>query len=548
MKENSSEISTMLSRNWLLKRKRRKLPAGTEKSGDRDKNYKLVKFLPSTGPKRGLEDDYYYECEVCELGGKLLCCDYCPRTYHLECLDPALQRIPKGKWECPICRQQRSVFQRESGNAQSAASKIKTENESSATDNTNQAFESSTAERKRSSGKGKLPLSRRGKRVEELDSSPDDEQGDKQCHPVQDGSMDGSSADVGVNRKNNVSLPHIRLHKTTPTKGFISSSKKRNSNMDEESSEKVPEASSDDISPGSKPVLALEAASGTARKRKHKVHPDDTAKKQKLEKGKSGSNISRKGLPKANDARPGTSRSHGKYKIVGPRACSTPSKQGVNADADIQPNEEMVPEESACESHDPQAAGKIGVEPLIYKEDVHGIQQVDRVIGCRVQNNDTILGCNVVETNPNDLPSVDSVVLEDKLSMENPACEIPQNGVGWGTSAADHQDIASCSDGGRNINSRLNKDTLQVYRRSVTKEYYNVTGSSAAETEKVLTVQKPHTDLESCINNDSSKDTRAPGASKNCKTKPSDENAITEVKEDTKTNVTTKRNSQSLAC
>lgn len=34
---------------------------------------------------------YYYECVVCELGGKLLCCDTCPRTYHLECLDPALK-------------------------------------------------------------------------------------------------------------------------------------------------------------------------------------------------------------------------------------------------------------------------------------------------------------------------------------------------------------------------------------------------------------------------------------------------------------------------
>ncbi|KAL2244518.1 UNVERIFIED_CONTAM: Protein CHROMATIN REMODELING 4 [Sesamum indicum] len=629
----------MLSRNWLLKRKRRKLPTGTDKSGDREKNYKLVKFLPSTGTKHGLEDDvssdrssgkrkgndgYYYECEVCELGGKLLCCDYCPRTYHLECLDPALQRIPKGKWECPVCRQQRcavcelggkllgldacphayhlecldpalqkripegkwecpiccqqGVAHVESVNHMDSISKrartkiiirrSKTENESSATDNANQAFESSTAERKRSSGKGKLSLSRRGKRVEELDSSPDDEQGNKRRHPVQDGSMDGSSAYVVVNRKSDVSLPHILVHKTTPTKGFMSSTKKRDSNMDEESSEKVPEASSEDFSPGSKPVLALEAASGTARKRKHKVHPNDSAKKQKLGKGKSGPSISRKGLPKANNARPGTSRSHGKYKIVGPRACSTPSKQGVNADTDIQPNEEMVPEESACESHDSQAAGKIAVEPLIYKEDVHGIQQVDRVIGCRVQNNDTILSCNVVETNANDLPSVDSVVSEDKLSGENPAPEMPLNGVGRGNSAADHQDITSCSDGGRNINNRLNKDTLQVYRRSVTKECkernfmdslrrdiegcgsmvlenknqdHNITCSNAAETEKVLTVQKPHIVLESCIINDSSKDTLTPGTSKNCQTQASDENASIEVKEHTKTNVTTKK-------
>lgn len=34
---------------------------------------------------------YYFECEVCDLGGNLLCCDNCPRTYHLECLDPPLK-------------------------------------------------------------------------------------------------------------------------------------------------------------------------------------------------------------------------------------------------------------------------------------------------------------------------------------------------------------------------------------------------------------------------------------------------------------------------
>lgn len=34
---------------------------------------------------------YYYECEVCDIGGDLLCCDSCPRTYHIECLDPPLK-------------------------------------------------------------------------------------------------------------------------------------------------------------------------------------------------------------------------------------------------------------------------------------------------------------------------------------------------------------------------------------------------------------------------------------------------------------------------
>ncbi|KAI3788479.1 hypothetical protein L2E82_01247 [Cichorium intybus] len=46
---------------------------------------------------------YYYECLICDLGGDLLCCDSCPRTYHIDCLDPPLKKIPTGKWKCPTC-------------------------------------------------------------------------------------------------------------------------------------------------------------------------------------------------------------------------------------------------------------------------------------------------------------------------------------------------------------------------------------------------------------------------------------------------------------
>jgi len=90
---------------------------------------------------------YYYDCEVCGIGGELLCCDLCPRVYHLDCLTPplkvpsyqfflpwpthfctyaesklsfvavttdglkgvvmwflCLKRTPPGKWVCPTCR------------------------------------------------------------------------------------------------------------------------------------------------------------------------------------------------------------------------------------------------------------------------------------------------------------------------------------------------------------------------------------------------------------------------------------------------------------
>ncbi|KAL0709458.1 hypothetical protein Bca4012_016436 [Brassica carinata] len=58
-----------------------------------------------TSSKRKGHDGNYFECVICDLGGDLLCCDSCPRTYHTECLTPPLKRIPNGKWICPKCSQ-----------------------------------------------------------------------------------------------------------------------------------------------------------------------------------------------------------------------------------------------------------------------------------------------------------------------------------------------------------------------------------------------------------------------------------------------------------
>ncbi|CAJ1072227.1 autoimmune regulator [Xyrichtys novacula] len=43
------------------------------------------------------------ECAVCKDGGELICCDGCPRAFHLTCLHPPLISIPSGPWQCEWC-------------------------------------------------------------------------------------------------------------------------------------------------------------------------------------------------------------------------------------------------------------------------------------------------------------------------------------------------------------------------------------------------------------------------------------------------------------
>nr|XP_020457068.1 transcription intermediary factor 1-alpha-like isoform X2 [Monopterus albus] len=43
-------------------------------------------------------------CAVCQNGGELLCCDKCPKVFHLSCHIPTLNESPGGEWFCSFCR------------------------------------------------------------------------------------------------------------------------------------------------------------------------------------------------------------------------------------------------------------------------------------------------------------------------------------------------------------------------------------------------------------------------------------------------------------
>eukprot|EP00658_Telonema_sp_P-2_P055823 TRINITY_DN44378_c0_g1_i1.p1 TRINITY_DN44378_c0_g1~~TRINITY_DN44378_c0_g1_i1.p1 ORF type:complete len:174 (-),score=32.26 TRINITY_DN44378_c0_g1_i1:545-1066(-) len=59
---------------------------------------------PTGAPAKPVAIEHNALCQVCGMGGELLCCDFCNLVFHLECLDPPLENVPDGKWACPECQ------------------------------------------------------------------------------------------------------------------------------------------------------------------------------------------------------------------------------------------------------------------------------------------------------------------------------------------------------------------------------------------------------------------------------------------------------------
>ncbi|XP_056311158.1 transcription intermediary factor 1-alpha [Danio aesculapii] len=56
-------------------------------------------------------------CAVCQNGGELLCCDKCPKVFHLGCHVPTLTASPSGEWYCTFCRDLNSPEMQYNANA-----------------------------------------------------------------------------------------------------------------------------------------------------------------------------------------------------------------------------------------------------------------------------------------------------------------------------------------------------------------------------------------------------------------------------------------------
>ena len=49
--------------------------------------------------KKGKKFEHQDHCQYCWNYGSLICCAYCPASYHLQCVD--LKAVPSAMWSCP---------------------------------------------------------------------------------------------------------------------------------------------------------------------------------------------------------------------------------------------------------------------------------------------------------------------------------------------------------------------------------------------------------------------------------------------------------------
>uniref|UniRef100_UPI0037E8A00E E3 ubiquitin-protein ligase TRIM33 isoform X2 n=1 Tax=Semicossyphus pulcher TaxID=241346 RepID=UPI0037E8A00E len=72
---------------------------------DKGTETKVCGVSTGTGNSGGKEDDPNEDwCAVCINGGDLLCCDRCPKVFHMKCHVPTIKIFPKGDFLCTFCR------------------------------------------------------------------------------------------------------------------------------------------------------------------------------------------------------------------------------------------------------------------------------------------------------------------------------------------------------------------------------------------------------------------------------------------------------------
>uniref|UniRef100_A0A6N2JZ03 Protein CHROMATIN REMODELING 4 n=1 Tax=Salix viminalis TaxID=40686 RepID=A0A6N2JZ03_SALVM len=494
MKDSSSTSSKMISRNWVLKRKRKKIPYGRVVSTSKEdnlessRNTSAVKRRPkselssdlSTSKKKG-NDGYYYECVICDLGGNLLCCDSCPRVYHLQCLDPPLKRIPMGKWQCPKCSQKSDPLKSISplgsiskrARTKNVATNSRTGVKSPVTDKVSVLFGSSIVSKRRSSCKGKSVLTVGSKSMEkEPDSLLDVFSSAKPSDPCAFGSVDGTSLLVNSEEKKPPASPKessAGKKSISLSDKLLSHSKPTESEPNNEDSGEKLVLSCDNGSPRKKIVLAINATSEN-RKRKLEGNSAVSYKKHRTNKGKRSSIKYRS---KTNTVSSGTCKVNQKQKSVNHEGSVLLSAEDVELkNLDFQKDEKNLVE--VAQTLEESYKAEVHVEETQKCEDIimNELQQVDRVLGCRIQGDNTSLSCVTFQITKNDQLSDELLIPEaENGQLEVKAVCDAYSDVGFTENHVEgHSDIIESSEKDESVKNDIKVDTIRVYRRSASKD------------------------------------------------------------------------------
>ncbi|XP_023766968.1 protein CHROMATIN REMODELING 4 [Lactuca sativa] len=373
MKNNESSTSDVINGNWVLKRKRKKTSFGPVKSNGNKQDSTPSDSHTSTSSKckankdnssdhspskKKGNDGSYFECVICDLGGDLLCCDGCPKTYHIGCLDPPLKRIPNGKWRCPNCCSETNsvdVIEKPDPTSKRARTKVtigksKSKSKTSKTDKVSRILRSTGVKKKSSTKVKSFPLSPK------VDLS------------AIDGSLENSSSFVDIKKEKETDLEETKS--STPEK-VIELEKKEEKPKKKRVKDRSKEKKDVDVSEGS-------TKKSTKRKRKapplddvEKKLPDGSRKREKTDLEVSETSKSKKKQK---------SVKHAKAKTKSLSKNDMGSKVG-----DIELKDKMELEEDANPSHESHESDKV-IE--LMKDSVHAhekMQQVDKVLGCRIQ-------------------------------------------------------------------------------------------------------------------------------------------------------------------
>ena len=101
--DSDAESEEMLKDDNITVAKEKKKKSGDKaKMKDGSKNKKKGKKKKNFANDESEHQEY---CDVCQQSGEIIVCDFCPKAYHLGCLDPPLEAAPGDieDWACQYC-------------------------------------------------------------------------------------------------------------------------------------------------------------------------------------------------------------------------------------------------------------------------------------------------------------------------------------------------------------------------------------------------------------------------------------------------------------